>query len=59
MSSSMSLLWIRVQEKNKSTITTDKGRLSKEDIEPMVQEAEKYKAEDDKEQDKGVFQKFP
>merc|ERR1711871_349362 len=28
-------------------ITNDKGRLSKEDIERMVQEAEKYKAEDE------------
>merc|ERR1712216_957630 len=33
-------------QKNKITITNDKGRLSKEDIERMVQEAEKYKAED-------------
>merc|ERR1719502_1125751 len=32
---------------NKITITNDKGRLSKEEIEKMVQEAEKYKAEDD------------
>ena len=31
---------------NKITITNDKGRLSKEDIERMVSEAEKYKAED-------------
>merc|ERR1712164_196028 len=31
----------------KITITNDKGRLSKEDIERMVQEAEKYKAEDE------------
>ncbi|GAA5950095.1 hypothetical protein JCM21900_004596 [Sporobolomyces salmonicolor] len=29
------------------TITNDKGRLSKEEIERMVQEAEKYKAEDE------------
>merc|ERR1712070_1147487 len=29
------------------TITNDKGRLSKEDIERMVQEAEKYKSEDE------------
>merc|ERR1712205_181965 len=29
------------------TITNDKGRLSKDDIERMVQEAEKYKAEDE------------
>merc|ERR1712139_35400 len=32
---------------NKITITNDKGRLSKEEIERLVQEAEKYKAEDD------------
>uniref|UniRef100_A0A0E0DSH4 Uncharacterized protein n=1 Tax=Oryza meridionalis TaxID=40149 RepID=A0A0E0DSH4_9ORYZ len=31
-------------QKNKITITNDKGRLSKEEIEKMVQEAEKYKA---------------
>ena len=30
------------------TITNDKGRLSKEDIEKMVQEAEKFKEEDEK-----------
>merc|ERR1712080_337750 len=30
------------------TITNDKGRLSKEDIEKMVSDAEKYKADDDK-----------
>lgn len=34
-------------KKNKITITNDKGRLSKEQIEKMVQEAEKYKAEDE------------
>ncbi|KAK3234795.1 hypothetical protein CYMTET_54959 [Cymbomonas tetramitiformis] len=34
-------------QKNKITITNDKGRLSKEDIERMVQEAEKYKSEDE------------
>lgn len=33
--------------KNKITITNDKGRLSKEEIEKMVQEAERYKAEDE------------
>jgi len=33
-------------KENKITITNDKGRLSKDDIERMVQEAEKYKAED-------------
>ena len=32
---------------NKITITNEKGRLSKDDIERMVQEAEKYKAEDE------------
>jgi L1 cell adhesion molecule like protein len=32
---------------NKITITNEKGRLSKEDIERMVQEAEKFKAEDE------------
>merc|ERR1712070_836930 len=32
----------------KITITNDKGRLSKEEIERMVHEAEKYKDEDDK-----------
>lgn len=32
---------------NKITITNDKGRLSKEDIERMVNEAEKYKGEDE------------
>jgi L1 cell adhesion molecule like protein len=31
---------------NKITITNDKGRLSKEEIDRMVSEAEKYKAED-------------
>ncbi|KAG5249802.1 heat-shock protein [Salix suchowensis] len=33
--------------KNKITITNGKGRSSKDDIERMVQEAEKYKAEDE------------
>ncbi|KAL8290450.1 hypothetical protein RQP46_002708 [Phenoliferia psychrophenolica] len=32
---------------NKITITNDKGRLSKEEIERMVSEAEQYKAEDE------------
>jgi molecular chaperone DnaK (HSP70) len=31
----------------KITITNDKGTLSKEDIEKMVREAEKYKSEDE------------
>merc|ERR1711967_29820 len=34
-------------QKNKITITNDKGRLSKEEIERMVREAEKYKSEDE------------
>ncbi|EJS44619.1 ssa3p [Saccharomyces arboricola H-6] len=34
---------------NKITITNDKGRLSKDDIEKMVSEAEKYRADDEKE----------
>merc|ERR1712243_390479 len=34
-------------KQNKITITNDKGRLSKEDIERMVNEAEKYAAEDE------------
>ncbi|CAL9751563.1 unnamed protein product [Musa acuminata subsp. burmannicoides] len=33
--------------KNKITITNDKGRLSKDEIERMVKDAEKYKAEDE------------
>ncbi|CAM8976333.1 hypothetical protein QQ045_001870 [Rhodiola kirilowii] len=33
--------------KNKITITNDKGRLSKEEIEKMVKDAEKYKSEDE------------
>jgi len=39
-------------KENKITITNDKGRLSKEDIEKMVNEAEKYKAEDEKQRDR-------
>merc|ERR1712138_86228 len=34
-------------KENKITITNDKGRLSKDEIEKMVEEAEKYKAEDE------------
>jgi L1 cell adhesion molecule like protein len=34
-------------QKNKITITNDKGRLSKDEIERMVAEAEKYKSEDE------------
>ncbi|KAM4702117.1 heat shock 70 kDa protein [Discoglossus pictus] len=39
-------------KQNKITITNDKGRLSKEDIEKMVQEAEMYKADDDAQREK-------
>ncbi|XP_073404671.1 heat shock 70 kDa protein-like [Dendrobates tinctorius] len=34
-------------KQNKITITNDKGRLSREEIEKMVEEAERYKADDD------------
>lgn len=34
-------------QKNKITITNDKGRLSKEEIEKMVRDSETYKAEDE------------
>merc|ERR1711931_620934 len=36
----------------KITIKNDKGRLSKEDVERMVAEAEKYKSEDDSQRDR-------
>nr|ADM13381.1 heat shock cognate 70 [Polypedilum vanderplanki] len=39
-------------KENKITITNDKGRLSKEDIERMVNEAEKYRSEDDAQKDR-------
>ncbi|XP_066444425.1 heat shock 70 kDa protein [Eleutherodactylus coqui] len=39
-------------KQNKITITNDKGRLSKEEIEKMVQEADRYKAEDDSQREK-------
>jgi len=35
-------------KENKITITNDKGRLSKEEIERMVNDAEKFKGEDEK-----------
>ena len=46
------ILYVSAVEKstgkeNKITITNDKGRLSQQDIERMVAEAEKFKAEDD------------
>nr|AAF87583.1 heat shock 70 protein [Parastrongyloides trichosuri] len=39
-------------KQNKITITNDKGRLSKEEIERMVNDAEKYKADDEKQRDR-------
>jgi len=39
-------------KQNKITITNDKGRLSKDEIERMVQDAEKYKAEDETQRDR-------
>lgn len=39
-------------KQNKITITNDKGRLSKDDIDRMVNDAEKYKADDEKQRDR-------
>jgi len=39
-------------KESKITITNDKGRLSKEEIERMVQEAEKYKSADEAQRDR-------
>lgn len=39
-------------KENKITITNDKGRLSKEEIERMVNEAEKFKNEDEKQRNR-------
>jgi L1 cell adhesion molecule like protein len=39
-------------KENKITITNDKGRLTKEEIERMVNEAEKYKVDDEKQKDR-------
>ena len=39
-------------KENKITITNDKGRLSKDDIERMVNEAEKYKNEDEQQRER-------
>merc|ERR1712238_72970 len=39
-------------KENKITITNDKGRLSKEEIDRMVNDAEKYKNEDEKQKNK-------
>jgi len=39
-------------KENKITITNDKGRLSKEEIERMVQDAEKFKVDDENQRDR-------
>merc|ERR1712014_472332 len=39
-------------KQNKITITNDKGRLSKEEIERMVNDAETFKAEDEKQKER-------
>ncbi|XP_047490624.1 heat shock 70 kDa protein cognate 4-like [Penaeus chinensis] len=39
-------------KENKITITNDKGRLSKEEIERMVNEAEKYRSEDEQQRER-------
>lgn len=51
------ILHVSAQDKstgkqNKITITNDKGRLSKAQIEAMVQDAERFKDEDDKQRDR-------
>eukprot|EP01121_Diplochlamys_sp_Union-15-3_P017626 TRINITY_DN6242_c0_g1_i6.p1 TRINITY_DN6242_c0_g1~~TRINITY_DN6242_c0_g1_i6.p1 ORF type:complete len:224 (-),score=75.26 TRINITY_DN6242_c0_g1_i6:40-684(-) len=44
----VSALDTTTKKSNKITITNDKGRLSKEEIEKMVKDAEKFKNEDEK-----------
>jgi len=44
---SVSAVETSTKKEHKITITNDKGRLSKEDVERMVAEAEKFKVEDD------------
>merc|ERR1719192_3037762 len=39
-------------KQNKITITNDKGRLSKEEIKRMVNDAEKFKADDEKQKER-------
>merc|ERR1719228_2132450 len=39
-------------KENKITITSDKGRLSKDEIERMVNDAEKFKADDEKQKER-------
>merc|ERR1711892_246953 len=41
-----------IGKQNKITITNDKGRLSKEEIERMVNDAEKFKADDEKQKER-------
>ena len=41
-------------KQNKITITNDMGRLSKKDIEKMVRDAEKYKADDEKQKETNI-----
>lgn len=41
------MICVLAGKKQKITITNEKGRLSKEDIDRMVSDAEKYKGEDD------------
>merc|ERR1712223_1415497 len=48
----MSLADKSTGKENKITITNDKGRLSKEEIERMVNDAEKYKQEDEAQKDR-------
>ena len=38
--------------KNKITITNDEGHLSKDEVDRMVQDAEKYRLEDEKQRDR-------
>ena len=45
-------------KENKITITNDKGRLSAEEIQRMVNEAEKYKDEDDKQRERITAKKM-
>ncbi|XP_069489062.1 heat shock 70 kDa protein-like [Ambystoma mexicanum] len=45
-------------KQNKITITNDKGRLSKEEIERMVQDGERYKADDEAQREKVTAKNF-
>jgi L1 cell adhesion molecule like protein len=55
----LSINFVNVSAQDKSTgntkkitITNDRGRLGKEDIDRMVSDAEKYKEEDDKQKER-------